>query len=85
MGGYSSTAGSLGVICSDRNFRYGYLGLRLRDDAVLKTSARTTGTHQFLAQNASVTYSVSHAELIVTAGGAVIKQEPMLEYRGPGA
>jgi hypothetical protein len=53
------------------------------DDAVLKTSARTTPTHEFIAQNASVTYSISPAGLLVTAGGAVIKQEPMIDYRGP--
>jgi hypothetical protein len=77
------TVGSLVVICGDRNGRYGYLGLRLSDDAVLKTSARTTPTHEFIAQNASVTYSISPAELRVTAGGAVIKREPMIDYRGP--
>jgi hypothetical protein len=78
------TPGSLVVICGDRNGRYGYLGVRLSDDAVLKTSARTTPTHEFIAQNASVTYSISPAELRVTVGGAVIKQEPMIDYRGPG-
>jgi hypothetical protein len=79
------TPGSLVVICGDRTGGgYGYLGLRLSDDAVLKASARTTPTHEFIAQNASVTYSISSAELRVTAGGAVIKQEPMIDYRGPG-
>ena len=77
------TPGSLVVICGDRNGRYGYLGVRLSDEAVLKTSARTTPTHEFIAQNANVTYSISAAELRVTAGGAVIKQEPMIDYHGP--
>jgi hypothetical protein len=77
------TPGSLVVICGDPDGRYGYLGLRLSDDAALKTSARTTPTHEFIAQNASVTYSISPAGLLVTAGGAVIKQEPMIDYRGP--
>jgi hypothetical protein len=77
------TPGSLVVICGDRNGRYGYLGLRLSDDAVLKTSARSTSTRGFIAQNASVTYSVSSAQLRVTVGGAVIKLEPMIDYRGP--
>ena len=78
------TPGSLVVICGDPDGRYGYLGLRLSDDAVLKTSARTTPTHGFVAQNESVTYSISPAELRVTVGGSVIKQEPMIDYRGPG-
>jgi hypothetical protein len=77
------TPGSLVVICGDRNGRYGYRGIRLSDDAVLKTSARGTSTHEFIAQNASVTYSISPAELRVTVGGRVIKQEPMIVYRGP--
>ncbi len=77
------TSGSLVVICGDRNGRYGYRGLRLSDDAVLTTTARGTPTHGFIAQNASVTYSISSAELRVTVGGAVIKQEPMIDYREP--
>jgi hypothetical protein len=79
------TPGSLVVICGDGDGRYGYLGLRLSDDAVLKTSARSTPTHEFIAQNASVTYSISPVELRVTVGGAVIKQEPMIDYRGPAS
>jgi len=78
------TPGSLVVICGDGNGRYGYLGLRLNDDAQLKATARTTPTHEFIAQNASVIYSISPDELRVTVGGAVIKQEPMIDYRGPG-
>jgi hypothetical protein len=77
------TPGSLVVICADRHGRYGYPGLRLSDEAVLKTSARTTSTHGFIAQNASVTYSISPAELRVTVGGVVIEQEPMIDYEGP--
>jgi len=77
------TPGSLVVICGDRSGHYGYLGVRLSDDAVLKTVARTTPKHQFIAQNARVTYAISPAELLVTAGGAVIKEEPMIDYRGP--
>jgi hypothetical protein len=52
---------------------------------VLRASARTTPTHEFIAQYASVTYSISPVGLLVIAGGTVIKQEPMIDYRGPGA
>jgi hypothetical protein len=76
------TPGSLVVICGDSDGRYGYLGVRLSDDAVLKTVARTTHTHKFIAHNAGVTYAISPAELLITAGGAVLKQEPMVDYRG---
>ena len=78
------TPGSLVVICGDPSGQYGYLGVRLSDDAVLKTVARTTPTHEFVAQHKSVTYAISSSELRVSAGGAVIKQEPMIDYRGPG-
>jgi hypothetical protein len=76
------TRGSLVVICGDHDGRYGYLGVRLSDDAVLKTPARATPMHEFIAQNANVTYSVSPAELRITAGGVVLRQEPMIDYRG---
>jgi hypothetical protein len=76
------TAGSVVVICADANGHYEYLGVRLSDDAVLRTAAETTPARGFLARNASVTYTVSPTELLVTAGGSVIKQEPMVEYRG---
>lgn len=77
------TPGSLVVICGDRSGRYGYLGVRLSDDAALKTAARTTPTHEFIAQSKGVIYAISPSELRVTAGGAVIKQEPMIDYVGP--
>ncbi|WP_051073761.1 hypothetical protein [Mycobacterium sp. JS623] len=69
------------VICGDHDGRYGYRGVRLSDDAVLKT-ARTTATREFVAQNASVTYSISPAGLRITAAGRVLRQEPMIDYRG---
>ena len=77
------TLGSLVVICGDGDGRYGYLGVRLSDDAVLKTAARATPTHEFIARNATVTYSISPSELRISEGGAVLRQEPMIDYRGP--
>ena len=70
------------VICAGENGRYEYLGVRMSDDAVLRTAAESTPSRGFLARNASVTYTVSPTELLVTAGATVIKQEPMIEYRG---
>jgi hypothetical protein len=79
------TERSFVVICAGENGRYEYLGVRLSDDAVLRTAAETTPAHGFLARNASVIYAVSPTELVVTEGGTVIKQEPMLEFRGSEA
>jgi hypothetical protein len=79
------TERSFVVICAGQNGHYEYLGVRLSDDAVLRTAAETTPAHGFLARNASVTYAVSPTELVVTEGETVIKQEPMLEFRGSEA
>jgi hypothetical protein len=75
------TQGSLVVICAKQNGRYEYLGVRLADAAVLRTTAQTSSTRGYLAQRNSVVYAVSPTELVVTAGDTVIKQEPMIEYR----
>lgn len=76
------TERSVVVICAGDDGRYEYLGVRLSDDAVMRTSAETTPSHGFVAHNASVTYAVSATELLVTEGDSVIKQEPMIEFHG---
>lgn len=76
------TERSFVVICAGENGRYEYLGVRISDYAVLRTAAESTPSRGFLARNASVTYTVSATELLVMAGARVIKQEPMIEYRG---
>ncbi len=75
------TAGSLVVICAERAGQYEYLGVRLSDQAVLRTSAETDSARGFLAQRGGVVYALSPTELKVTAGSTVIKREPMIEYR----
>jgi hypothetical protein len=75
------TERSIVVICGSGSGQYEYRGLRLSDDAMLKTAAVTTPTHEFLARNAGVVYAVSPTELTVTAGDTLIKKEPMLEFR----
>jgi len=76
------TAGSFVVICGDTDGRYEYRGVRLSDAAALKTAAENTPPHGFVARKSGVSYAVSPTELLVTAGDAVVKQEPMLEFRG---
>jgi hypothetical protein len=78
------TTGSLVVICGEQPGRYTYLGVRLSDAAVLRTTASTTSTGSargFLARRAGVLYAVNRSELRVTVGSTVIKREPMIEYR----
>ena len=72
------------VICAEQPGRYTYLGVRLSDGAVLRTTAKTTSTGSgrgFLARRAGVLYALNRSELRVTAGSTVIKREPMIEYR----
>ena len=75
------TVGSLVVICGEQNGQYEYLGVRLRDAAMLRANAETDAARGFLAQKAGVLYAVSPAELKVTTGSTVIKREPMIECR----
>ena len=72
------------VICEEQPGRYTYVGVRLNDAAVLRTTASPTSTGSargFLAGPAGAVYTVNRSELRVTAGRTVIKREPMIEYR----
>lgn len=75
------TEGSLVVICLDRTGRLEYHGVRLSDRAALAASADLTPGRKFVARNYQVNYAVSPTELLVTSGSAVLKREPMVEYR----
>lgn len=75
------TEGSLVVICLDRTGRLEYHGVRLSDRAALAASADVTPGRKFVARNYQVNYAVSPTELLVTSGSAVLKREPMVEYR----
>ncbi|MEV0673718.1 hypothetical protein [Mycobacterium sp. NPDC050441] len=75
------TEGSLVVICLDRTGRLEYHGVRLTDRAALAASADVTPGRRFVARNYQVNYAVSPTELLVTSGSAVLKREPMVEYR----
>ncbi|WP_286175004.1 hypothetical protein [Mycobacterium sp. DL99] len=75
------TERSLVVICLDRTGRLEYHGVRLSDRAALAASADATSGRRFVASNYQVNYAVSPTELLVTSGSAVLKREPMVEYR----
>ncbi len=75
------TERSLVVICLDRTGRLEYHGVRLSDRAALAASADVTPGRKFIARNYQVDYAVSPTELLVTSGSAVLKREPMVEYR----
>lgn len=77
---FARTEGSLVAICTDATGNYQYRGVRLSDGAVLDLAAENTGVHEFVARNNGVTYELSTRELVITAGGAVVRREPVLDY-----
>lgn len=79
------TPRSLVVICSAAAGRFEYLGVRLSDSAMLRTTAERTAVRSFVGRNDGARYAVSPTELLVTAGSTVIKREPMVEFVRAGA
>ena len=76
------TESSLVTICTDRDGAYLYHGVRLSDGATLNVRAEmTVFNRDFVARNDDVTYALSPQQLVVTAGGAVVRREPVVEYR----
>jgi hypothetical protein len=79
------TEGSLVVICAEPNGTYQYRGIRLTDGAALNVAAETAVAGGFVAVNDGVGYTLSSKELVITAGGNVIRREAVIEYRAPGS
>lgn len=77
---FARTEGSLVAICTDATGNYRYRGVRLADGAVLDLAAENTGAREFMARNNGVTYELSANELVITAGNAVVRREPVLDY-----
>ena len=55
----------------------------MSDDATLKAPAETASARGFVARHNGITYAVLPTELLVTADGTIIKQEPMIDYHEP--
>lgn len=77
------TERSLVAICVDRSGHHEYRGVRLRDDVALTVPAERREGGVFAAENDGVVYTVSPAELVISAGEYVIRTEPMLAYSEP--
>lgn len=77
------TQASQVTICADLKGAYRYRGVRLRDGAALDVPAEMIGAREFVARNEGITYTLSPQQLVVTAGEAVVRREPVIEYREP--
>lgn len=79
---FGRTETALVAIC-EKNGRYEYRGIRMRDEALLAAPAVEDGDDVFSAENDGVTYRFSAKELEVSSGNRVIHAEPMVAYVEP--
>jgi hypothetical protein len=77
---FGSTDSSRVAVCKSSGGQYEYRGVRVRDGAKLVVPATQSGSDGFVAENDGVTYTVTAKSLVVSAGGKVIREEPMVDY-----
>src|SRR3954469_4985947 len=82
---FGSTETSRVAICKTPGGQYEYRGVRVRDGARLIVAASPSGDGVFVADNDGITYTVTPQSLVVSLGGKVIREEPMVDFHGPGA
>lgn len=82
---FGSTDQSRIAICTVSGGDYEYRGVRVRDGARLIIPATRSDDGSFLAENAGIEYLVTAKSLVLSAGERVIREEPMVDFHGPGA
>jgi hypothetical protein len=82
---FGSTDASRIAICKASNGRFEYRGVRLSDGAKLIVPAEGSGDDSFVADNGAVSYRVSAKSLVVSEGGRVVREEPMVDFHGQKA
>jgi hypothetical protein len=80
---FGSTATSRVAICKSPSGQFQYRGVRVRDGAKLILPASQSRDGGFVAENDGMTYTLTSSSLVVSAGAQVIREEPMVDYRGP--
>ncbi|HEV7421633.1 MAG TPA: hypothetical protein VGO30_17560, partial [Mycobacterium sp.] len=80
---FGSTATSRVAICQTPGGQYEYRGVRVRDGAKLIVPASRSDDGGFVAENDGITYTVTASSLVVSVGKQVIREEPMVDFRGP--
>ena len=81
---FGSTATSRVAICKSPEGQYEYRGVRVRDGAKLIVPASQSDDGAYVAENDGITYLLTSSSLVVSAGTQVIRDEPMVEFHGPG-
>jgi hypothetical protein len=80
---FGSTATSRVAICKSPSGQFQYRGVRVRDGAKLILPASQSRDGGFVAENDGITYTLTSSALVVSDGTQVIREEPMVDYRGP--
>lgn len=80
---FGATATSRVAICKTPAGQYQYRGVRVSDGAKLILPASASGDGGFVADNDGITYTITAKSLAVSAGSRVLRDEPMLYFRGP--
>ena len=81
---FGSTDSSRVAICKTPGGQYQYRGVRVRDGAKVILPASQSGDGGFVADNNGVVYFVTVKSLAVTVDTRVIREEPMVDFHGPG-
>jgi hypothetical protein len=80
---FGSTDTSRVAICKMPAGQYEYRGVRVRDGARLIVPASQSGDG-YVADNDGMSYLVTSKSLVVSVGGKVIREEPMVDFHSPG-
>ncbi len=80
---FGSTQTSRVAICETPAGGYEYRGVRVSDGAKLTIPASRSDDGAFVADNDGVTYTVTAKSLLVSSGGQVISNEPMVYFDEP--
>lgn len=77
---FGRTAEALVAICKGPDGQLQYRGVRLSDESALMLTATADESGGFTAENGSVVYDVSSAELVVTEGDTTLYRQSMVQY-----
>ncbi|MGV0794480.1 hypothetical protein [Mycolicibacterium sp. XJ1819] len=77
---FGSTATSRVAICESSDGRYEYRGVRVRDGATLIAAAAEDDDGGFVVDNNGITYTLTPAELVISTGTRIIREEPMVDF-----
>lgn len=80
---FGRTPEALVAICKGSDGQLQYRGVRLSDESALMLTATADESGGFTAENGSVVYDVSSAELVVTEGDATLYRQSMVQYYAP--